>query len=82
MTTRRRVNAARRHWVFTFNNPQKYFKDAEEFQEKVMESCGDRLRYLVFQLEKGNQVCGKLVVKEGTFHYQGITFIKTISLFF
>ncbi len=58
---RRTVNAARRNWVFTLNNPRKYIATPQLFIEHISSKCENRLRYAVFQEEKG---------KENS-HYQG-----------
>ncbi len=69
---RQTVNAVRRHWVFTLNNPQKYVEDADKFIDHLNSKCRDRLRYAVFQLEKGD---------EGTPHYQGyLEFSQTVRM--
>ncbi len=61
MNVRRRVNAARRHWCFTLNNPSNYCPGAPEFITHVSNNTGGRLRYMVFQEEKAS----------GHLHYQG-----------
>ncbi len=58
---RRTVNASRRYWCFTANNPRKYFDSPEAFMTSLVKNCGHRLRYAVFQEEKG----------ESNSHYQG-----------
>ncbi len=55
------VNAGRRCWCFTANNPRNYFKSPEDFMNSFVTNCAHRLRYAVFQEEKG---------KENS-HYQG-----------
>lgn len=54
-------NASRRHWCFTLNNPSRYYASADIFMQNLVEKIATRLRYCIFQEEKGEQ----------TSHYQG-----------
>ncbi len=64
---RRTVNAARRCWCFTANNPRNYFKSPEDFMKCLVTNIAHRLRYAVFQEEKG----------EKNSHYQGYLELNT-----
>lgn len=67
--TRKIVKAPRRFWCFTLNNPT---CSAEDCQQKIMDACTDRFRYLVFQLEVG---------ESNTPHYQGyLELTKTVRI--
>lgn len=60
---RRRVAAPRRSWCFTINNPMSTWTSGhEEFIVHATDICGTKLRYMVFQVETGDN---------GTPHYQG-----------
>ncbi len=60
---RRTLRAPRRSWCFTINNPMSSFPLGHEgFISHVKERLGDRLRYIVFQVEQG---------EHETLHYQG-----------
>lgn len=50
-----------RRWIFTINNPQ-------ATPTEVQEALKEKVNYLVFQKEKGNN--------EGTVHYQGFLILK------
>ncbi len=58
--SRRSVRGQRVAWCFTYNNPVAKNYSCESFVEKLKRF--DRIRYFVFQLEKGTS---------GTPHYQG-----------
>ncbi len=62
MSDRIKLTAQRRNWCFTKNNPEQPFTTHATFANAIQIACGQRFRYLVFQLEKS---------ATGTLHYQG-----------